>query len=122
MRSTGTPTGASAASIATSALWSRLALAPGATRTAAGAAFMASRHQDAAGLGQLEDALAGALVLGPVVRVGGPQQRPETLLHLVRIGAQIRTEAHDLQRPPLVGGEPPPRGRRRFGRIRQVGD
>src|SRR5262245_38825702 len=62
---------------------------------------MDSRHQDAAGFGQLQDPLAGAFGLGAVVGMGGAEQRAEPPLHLIGVRPQVGPEAHHLERPAL---------------------
>src|SRR5437879_11159809 len=112
MRSTGT--GDNDRSMATSDGWSRPAPAPGVSSRAR-SAFLARadvtpsrRKEDAPRLAQLEDAQAGAVVLGAVVGVRLADEEPEARLDLDARRVEVGTEAQHLKRPTLVGRKASP--------------
>ncbi len=55
-------------------------------------------QEDPAGLGEVRDALGSSIDSPTVVRVRGPQQLPEPVLHLISLGA-LRPQAQDTKRP-----------------------
>src|SRR5687768_8429863 len=102
---TATSRAVTASSMATRLGCVRVALAPGvSSRPALAAALMPSRRleEDPPGLGEVLDALTGALVVGAVVGVGVAQEVAELLLDLApgRLGGDV--EAEHLLGPPLV--------------------